>query len=79
MSGKLNFLSAKVAKALSQGVASALQKKEKKRKRTQPDTRVVDDHPAVKSSSTDPLVFLVVTLTGHLQLVLLLIRPRPSP
>ena len=53
MSGKFNFPSAKEAKALLEGAASASQKKEAKRKRTFPDTRVVDDYPSTKSSTTE--------------------------
>ena len=53
MSGKYGIPSAKEAKALLEGAASSLQKKEKKRKRkrsTLSDTRVVDDPVAYKMS-----------------------------
>ena len=64
MSEKFNFPLANEAKGLSQGAVSASQKKEKKRKMTMPDTRVVDNRPAVKLSLADPSVVLAVTLTG---------------
>ena len=63
MSGKFNFHLAKEAKTVSEGVASASQKKDKKRKRTLSDIRVVDDHPTVKSSAVDPSVVLAVIPT----------------
>ena len=64
MSGKFNFPSAKEAKALLEGAASASQKKEAKRKRTFPDTRVVDDYPSTKSSTTEASGAPSTTLVG---------------
>ena len=65
MSGKFNFPSAKEAKALSKGAASASQKKEKKRKMTTlPNTRVVDNCAVMNSRAAEAFVAPTVTLAG---------------
>ena len=54
MSGKFHIPSTKEAKALSEGAASASQKREKKRKRsTLPNTRVMDDQAVAKMSTAE--------------------------
>ena len=53
MSGKFGMPSAKQTKALLEGASSSSQKKDKWKRSTLPDTRVMDDHEGYKLSKAD--------------------------
>ena len=64
MSGKFYIPSAKEAKALSEGVASASQKKGKRKRMTLLDTRVVDDRAVAMMSTIEATFVPFVTQAG---------------
>ena len=64
MSGKFHIPSAKEAKTLSEGAASASQKKGKRKRTTLLDTRVIDDRLVVKMRALEVAIVSFATPAG---------------